>query len=47
MVSEWMVNGNITEFVKTHKDVNRFELVGFYSHCGRLRLSLMKLFLTA
>ena len=29
MVSEWMENGNINEFVKTHKDVNRFELVSF------------------
>jgi len=28
MVSEWMDNGNINEFIKTHKDVNRFELVG-------------------
>ena len=32
MVSEWMVNGNIIEFVKAHRDVNRFELVGFYSY---------------
>ena len=29
MVSEWMVNGNINEFVKAHGDVNRCELVGF------------------
>lgn len=28
MVSEWMVNGNISEFVKKQKDTNRFELVG-------------------
>ena len=27
MVSEWMVNGNINEFVKAHKNANRFELV--------------------
>lgn len=27
MVSEWMSNGNISEFVKAHQDVNRFELV--------------------
>ena len=27
MVSEWMSNGNINEFVATHPDVNRFELV--------------------
>ena len=29
MVSEWMANGNINEFIKAHGDVNRFELVGF------------------
>jgi len=28
MASEWMEHGNINEFVKTHGDVNRFELVG-------------------
>ena len=27
MVSEWMENGNINEFIKAHKDANRFELV--------------------
>ena len=32
MVSEWMVNGNITEFVKAHRDANRFELLESYSH---------------
>ena len=32
MVSEWMHNGNINEFVKTHRDANRFELVGLHSH---------------
>ena len=32
MVSEWMINGDINEFVKVHGDVNRFELVGFYSY---------------
>ena len=31
MASEWMVNGNINEFIKAHRDVNRLELVGFYS----------------
>ena len=31
MVSEWMANGNINEFIKTHKDANRFKLVGFSS----------------
>ncbi|KAF9642010.1 kinase-like protein [Thelephora ganbajun] len=27
MVSEWMFNGNINEFIKAHRDVNRFELL--------------------
>ena len=27
MVSEWMPNGNINQFVAAHPDVNRFELV--------------------
>ena len=29
MVSEWMPNGNINEFVRKHPDADRFELVGF------------------
>jgi len=29
MASEWMDNGNINEFTKARRDVNRFELVGF------------------
>lgn len=29
MVSEWMVNKNINEYIKEHRDVNRFELVRF------------------
>jgi hypothetical protein len=33
MVSEWMVNGNINEFIKANRDVNRFELVRFRFHC--------------
>ena len=32
MASEWMVNGDINKFVKASRDVNRFELVGFYSY---------------
>ena len=39
MVSEWMVNGNINEFVRSCRDVNRFELVRFYFH-RRPHLSL-------
>ena len=27
MVSEWMSNGNINQFVAAHQDENRFELV--------------------
>ena len=29
MVSEWMENGNINEFLKVHPDANRLALVGF------------------
>ena len=32
MVSEWMVNGNIIEFVEAHRNANRFELVGPHSY---------------
>ena len=28
MISDWMVDGNINDFVKAHPDVNRLELVG-------------------
>ena len=31
MVSDWMMNGNINDFVKAHSDVNRLELVGLSS----------------
>ena len=27
MVSEWMTNGNINEFIEEHRGVNRLELV--------------------
>ena len=27
MVSEWMDSGNINEFIKANRDVDRFELV--------------------
>ena len=29
MVSEWMANGNINQFMRAHWDANRFKLVGF------------------
>ena len=32
MVSVWMTNGNINEFVKAHRDANRFELVIPFSY---------------
>ena len=28
-VSEWMLHGNINQFVEGHQEANRFELVGF------------------
>lgn len=31
MVSGWMTNGNINQFVKAHLNANRFELVSFPS----------------
>lgn len=33
MVWDWMENGSITEFIKSHVDANRFELVGLKSCC--------------
>ena len=29
MVSKWMSNGDINQFVNEHSDANRFELVSF------------------
>jgi hypothetical protein len=37
MVSEWMSNGNINQFVTAHQDANRFKLVS--SPFERLQLS--------
>ena len=31
MVSDWMTNGNINEFVRANPDINRLELVSFSS----------------
>jgi hypothetical protein len=31
MVSDWMVNGNIREFVRANIDADRLELVRFHS----------------
>ena len=30
MVSEWMENGNINEFIEANREANRFELVGLH-----------------
>ena len=30
MVSEWMINGSISEFIEAHQDANRYELVGIW-----------------
>ena len=37
MVSEWMVNGNINEFIGEHRNTNRFELVRFLSTIDSVR----------
>ena len=36
MVSEWMTNGNIKQFVTTHQNANRFELVSCPFKCPTL-----------
>ena len=38
MISEWMTNGNINHFVRTHPDENRLGLVSF-PHEPRSRFS--------
>ena len=40
MVSKWMANGNINQFVTAHKEVNRFELVSPRSGFCNPRLPL-------
>ena len=39
MVSEWMTNGDINEFVKTHPEADRFKLVGSPLKSRRPRFS--------
>ena len=34
MVSEWMANGSINEFIQANRDVNQFKLVCFGFSCG-------------
>ncbi|KAF9645417.1 hypothetical protein BDM02DRAFT_3101364, partial [Thelephora ganbajun] len=45
MVSEWMENGNINEFVKANIDTDRLGLVCFFVRCFYLRLLLTIAFL--
>lgn len=41
MVSEWMMNGSINEFIEVNGEANRFELVGFPSrYVAFLRLMI-------
>ena len=40
MISEWMVNKNIGDFVKAHPDVDRLGLVGFSFNSCWLRFKL-------
>lgn len=40
MVSGWMVNGNINDFVKAHPDANRLELVRLPFNCSPSLLRL-------
>ena len=35
MASEWMVNGNVNEFIKVNRDANRLQLVTFHSRRRR------------
>jgi len=46
MVSEWMANGNIREFVGMHRDVNRLKLV-CYSCATLLRLLIVQNYVTS
>ena len=41
MVSEWMENGNINEFIKAHEDVDRFKLVSFVPAVGYAHSSII------
>ena len=35
LVSEWMDNGNINQFIQNHGEVNRVQLVSYYVHFHR------------
>ena len=40
MVSDWMVNGNINDFVNAYPDANRLELVGLSPVLSRSSLQV-------
>lgn len=37
MISEWMNNSNINEFIQEHESVDRFELVGLRTTANHTR----------
>ena len=41
MISEWMANGSINEFVKANPDANRLKLVGLSLEISLYALHLM------
>jgi hypothetical protein len=41
MISEWMVHGNINDFVKMHPNANRLELVSFHSKSHHLHFTFI------
>jgi hypothetical protein len=41
MISDWMENGNINEFVKAHPGANRLELVGISFMVSLLRFAFI------
>jgi len=41
MVSEWMANGSINEFVKAHPNADRFGLVGLPFYASTVIASLI------
>ena len=42
MISDWMANGSINDFVKAHPDANRLELVGFLFKASSLLLRVYR-----
>ena len=46
MISEWMINGNINQYVKAHPEADRMELVRLVCNLVRLLQRLKNLQLT-